>query len=160
MNVNKWGPHTWNFLHTMTFNYPLSPNDYDKQRYADFFNSLCKMLPCKYCRDSYCIYLKYIPVENFLDDRQGITYWLYIIHKLVNIKLKKKNIPFREVVEFYEDCRSQCDETRNRKPDFIKQYSIQCIRKYESQMNQLINKLFESNELFNGKNVIYISYLS
>ena len=37
MNVNKWGPGGWDFLHSITFNYPLEPNDLDKKIYSDFF---------------------------------------------------------------------------------------------------------------------------
>ena len=63
MNVNKWGNPGWEFLHTITFNYPLKPTSDDKKRYIEFFNSVGKMLPCKYCRDSYNIYIKYLPIE-------------------------------------------------------------------------------------------------
>ena len=50
MNVNKWGPGGWDFLHSITFNYPLNPTDSDKKYYSDFFKSIGNMLPCKYCR--------------------------------------------------------------------------------------------------------------
>ena len=53
MNVNKWGPGGWIFLHTITFNYPEKPTKADKKKYTDFFNMVGGMLPCKYCRDSY-----------------------------------------------------------------------------------------------------------
>ena len=37
MNVNKWGPGGWVFLHTITFNYPLKPTLADKENYRNFF---------------------------------------------------------------------------------------------------------------------------
>ena len=40
MNVNKWGPGGWEFLHSITFNYPLDPIDTDKENYRIFFNQL------------------------------------------------------------------------------------------------------------------------
>ena len=82
MNVNKWGPGGWIFLHTITFNYPLEPSESDKKKNKFFFNSIGNMLPCKYCRESYQIYIKYIPVEMFLDSREGLCFWLYKIHEL------------------------------------------------------------------------------
>ena len=30
MNVSKWGPGGWVFLHSITFNYPLDPENEDK----------------------------------------------------------------------------------------------------------------------------------
>ena len=60
MNVNEWGPGGWTFLHTITFNYPLNPDLEDKKKYKGFFESVKKMLPCKYCRNSFEIYMKYI----------------------------------------------------------------------------------------------------
>ena len=50
MQVNKWGPGGWAFMHTITFNYPLNPTDDDKQHYKNFFQSLKYILPCNYCR--------------------------------------------------------------------------------------------------------------
>ena len=65
MNVNKWGNPGWEFLHTITFNYPLNPTSEDKDRYRQYFELVGKMLPCKYCRDSYNIYIKYLPIDKF-----------------------------------------------------------------------------------------------
>ena len=72
MQVNKWGPSGWTFLHTITFNYPEKPSDDDKLYYSQFFNLLSVTLPCKYCQASFKIYAKYIPITDFLDDREGI----------------------------------------------------------------------------------------
>ena len=36
MNVSKWGPGTWVFLHTVVSNYPLDPNQEDKERIKSF----------------------------------------------------------------------------------------------------------------------------
>ena len=65
MNVNNWGPGGWIFLHTITFNYPLYPSSEDKLKYKNFFDSIEKILPCKYCRQSFEIYRKYLPIEIF-----------------------------------------------------------------------------------------------
>ena len=107
MNVNKWGPGGWTFLHTITFNYPEKPTNTDKKQYIDFFKMVGSMLPCKYCRDSYNIYSKYVPRNKFIDSREGINYWLYYIHNLVNDKVfKKDTITFDQVVRTYEKFRA------------------------------------------------------
>ena len=82
MNVNKWGPSGWNFLHTITFNYPLNPTKDDKEIYSNYFKLVGSILPCKYCRESYQIYYKYFPIDPFLDSREGVCYWLYKLHGL------------------------------------------------------------------------------
>ena len=116
MNVNKWGPSGWIFLHTITFNYPEKPTKQDKKKYINFFNSVGDILPCKYCRDSYNIYIKHIPIKYFIDSREGLTYWLYNIHNLVNNKIfKDENITFLEVVKKYESFRSTCKKKKRKK---------------------------------------------
>ena len=90
MNVSKWGPGTWVFLHTVVSNYPLDPKEEDKDRIKNFFKNIQINLPCKYCRDSFKVYAKYLPIESFYDSREGLTYWLFKIHNLVNDKIFAK----------------------------------------------------------------------
>ena len=47
-------------------------------------------LPCKYCRKSFKKFLKELPIDNHLDSRDSLTYWLYLIHDKVNKKLIKQ----------------------------------------------------------------------
>ena len=148
-------------LHSITFNYPLNPTNEDKINYLNYFNSLSKILPCKYCRQSYEIYIKYIPVNEFLDSRGGLCYWLYKIHELINEKIYKENISFTDVILKYEGYRAKCGKisaTRNvnkkykscQKPTltddnyintFLKKaYSYDCI------INSMIKNLYNSDE--------------
>lgn len=177
MNVNKWGPGGWTFLHTITFNYPLVPNENDKTKYKSFFNTIGDMLPCKYCRESYKIYIKYIPIDLFLDSREGLCFWLYKIHELINYKIYKKNVPFEEIIRKYENIRAKCGKmTVNNNLD--KQYktcqkpseiNIDYLNKfilkantYKEIINKMIKNLYNSNENpnKNNKNIFYIKYTS
>lgn len=108
MDPAFWGRHTWMYLHTLTFNYPSNPTIKDKKKYYNHFSNLGDMLPCPSCATSYKIYFKYIPIDEFLDDIYGITYWLYIIHYLVNKKLNKSNISFADVVKIYYPNKASC----------------------------------------------------
>ena len=175
MNVNKWGPGGWNFLHTMTFNYPLEPTEYDKERYSKFFNITGEMLPCKYCRNSYKKYIKYVPIEPFLEDREGVSYWLYRIHQLVNDKVFKKNVSFKQVVKEYEKIRAKCGKL-NRNNDIDKKFKTCQIKnkkentsevdiccfvnkargKYQIKIDNMVDKLIESDE---NPNIDYLDYL-
>ena len=67
-------------------NYPEVPSKEDRERYKQYFINLGEMLPCKYCRESYKIYLKYMPLDNFLNSREGLSYWFYRMH---NFKVTK-----------------------------------------------------------------------
>jgi hypothetical protein len=49
--------------------------------------SLKDTLPCIYCRRSYAVFLKELPIENHLRSRQSMMKWLYLIHDKVNQKL-------------------------------------------------------------------------
>lgn len=93
MNTKFWGPSGWTFLHTMSFNYPykLDLNKKEhviiRKKYIELFTNFKYTLPCKYCRDSYETFLAKHNVENYLNSRKKITYWLYLIHNEVNKKL-------------------------------------------------------------------------
>jgi hypothetical protein len=106
MQTSKWGPSAWEFLHTLTFNYPEKPTDDNKKYYYELFDNLKYTLPCKFCRESFNIFFKYININDYLNDRMGITYWLFTIHNIVNYKLNKKKVNFIDVVNYYEKRRA------------------------------------------------------
>jgi len=160
MNVNKWGPGGWVFLHTITFNYPLKPTLADKENYRNFFKSVGNILPCKYCRDSYQVYYSFLPIDQFLDSREGVTFWLYKIHDLINKKIYKVSTSFEDVIRKYEDIRAKCgnmsrDGDKDKKyktcqaPMEIDQEYLHNFQKkactYDPLMKDLIKKLYASD---------------
>lgn len=108
MQSDKWGSHAWEFLHTVTFDYPEEPTPIDKQHFYDLFSNLRYTLPCVHCRKSFSIFFEHINIDDYLDSRYGIVFWLYVIHNLVNIKLGKQTAVFSEVVKKYQDLRARC----------------------------------------------------
>lgn len=92
MNPEKWGPHTWIIFHTIAYNYPEKNPGKNKRKHAkEFYENLKYSLPCKFCRQSYNKFIKELPVENFLDSREQLTTWAYLIHNKVNQKLRNQN---------------------------------------------------------------------
>lgn len=82
MNVNIWGPPTWEFLHNAAFLL-----DSHKQE-TTLFLHLNQLLPCMYCRDSYVKFYKQLKKPEV-----GMySKWIYMIHKLVNQKLNSQRI--------------------------------------------------------------------
>lgn len=115
-----WGPAGWLFLHCITFGYPyaINPNNPDhdnkKRDYKQFFELLGKVFPCKYCRESYQVFIKELPIDKYLNTRKDLIAWLYKIHNKVNNKLgvNECNIPkLQEVHNQYETYRAQCKKT-------------------------------------------------
>lgn len=167
MNTTKWGPGAWVFLHTITFNYPLDPNTKDEDEeltkrevYSNYFKFAQKILPCKYCRKSYKVYIKFLPIDPFLDDREGVTYWLYRLHDLINKKLFKTSPSFEFVCRKYEEIRAKCSKMTKdgdakkkfdtcqikvvTEDDEIKKFAQRAIDKYETMADEMIEKLYKS----------------
>ena len=120
MMTKVWGPPGWLFLHCVTFGYPYVINDKNKahetkkEDYKNFFYYLGKVMPCKYCRDSYMEFIQEQPIEDHLNSRDDLTKWFYKIHNKVNNKLgvPKCQIPaYKEMAKVYESYRAKCKKT-------------------------------------------------
>jgi hypothetical protein len=122
MMTNVWGPAGWVFLHSVTFGYPMNPDEFDanfeqppgttKERYKTFFENSGFVLPCRYCRESYQEFEKVDPVADALDNRESLTRWLWRIHERVNVKLNKPGISYEELVQRYEGYRATCGKDK------------------------------------------------
>ena len=98
-----WGPCAWQFLHTISFNYPLKPSPEEKRYYKKFIESLSFVLPCGYCRKNMKRHLKELGFsERHLESRLSFSYFVYSLHRKVNRELNKENISFEKVREKYE----------------------------------------------------------
>jgi hypothetical protein len=102
MNQNIWGPNLWFSLHTMTFTYPLKPKEDDKKNTKTFFISLQSMIPCSICRKNYIRHLKESPIDDHLDSRKQLVFWLIDIHNMVNGETGKKQLSYETVIRKYE----------------------------------------------------------
>ena len=83
MESTIWGPSAWNFLHSITFNYPISPTYVDKQNHQNFFENLQYILPCPQCQNHYAKNIQKHPIQ--LNSRKELVDWLIDIHNEVNI---------------------------------------------------------------------------
>jgi hypothetical protein len=101
MDTRFWGPSGWKLLHLITFDYKDS--DKSRKTYADFFETIPYILPCKFCRASLTDYYRKYPFQP-----QHIKKWMYTIHNCVNGKLRKQGLnpssdpPYSKVKVFYE----------------------------------------------------------
>ena len=110
MLTTVWGPPMWHVLHTMSFNYPVSPSEKQKQKYFSFLKSLLYVLPCGKCRDNLKINFKKLPLTmKHLKSRQTLSRYVYDLHELINTMLgKQSGLSYEQVKERYEHFRARC----------------------------------------------------
>ena len=107
-----WGEAGWIFGHSVTFGYPISPTDDQKQEYKNYFISLGNVLPCKYCRESYHKFIttgETALTDEVMQSRETLTKWFHNIHETVNKKLEMQYaVSYEDVVDKYESFRAKC----------------------------------------------------
>lgn len=152
MMTKIWGPSGWLFLHSITFGYPYTinptnPEHIDKPTdYANFFHYLGKVMPCRYCRESYQDFIREHPIEPHLKSRSTLAKWLYDIHNKVNNKLgvPQCNIPsFDEVFHKYENYRAKCAKTTVEERELNKTKG--CITPANGTKQRTIIKIIKTN---------------
>jgi hypothetical protein len=87
----------------MSFNYPLEPNNEDKESYKRFFINLQDVIPCSVCKKNYKRHLKEHPINNFLNNRKDLVYWVIDMHNMVNGEIGKKILSYDVVIKKYEN---------------------------------------------------------
>ena len=96
-NTRAWGPKAWDYLFTSIMGrYPVkidygSPEDIQVlNAFSHMLIGLKDTLPCVFCRKSFEVFVKELPIEEFLKGRIQLMYWLYLLKIKVNSKLKKQ----------------------------------------------------------------------
>jgi len=153
MQVNFWGPPGWTFLHTITFNY--KPSEENKKKYLNFFNSLETVLPCPYCCSSFGTYAKAIPIEEYIDTKEGLIYWLYVIHNLVNQKTCKPLVSYKSVIINYEKYRAKCGKITAANQVEIKTCQIKQRENInEKEINEIVKKTYDQYREKTNKHIL------
>ena len=110
MMTSIWGPPMWHILHTISFNYPINPDEKQKKHYYEFYKNIKNILPCKYCRDNLLNNLKkHKLTKSIMKNRTTLSKWVYELHEIVNTMLgKKSGLSYEKVRDRYEHFRSRC----------------------------------------------------
>ena len=105
-----WGPAFWHVLHTISFNYSVTPTLKQKKDYYKFIKNLKNILPCKSCRDNLKKTLKILPLTvNIFDNRYTFSKYIYDLHEIINKMLNKNiSLTYEQVRDRYENFRSRC----------------------------------------------------
>ena len=103
MKTRYWGPNAWNFLFcSILGTYPEKIDNKNKnhikikKEFKNLFSSLCFILPCIFCRESYTNFIKEISIDEHLHGRIELCNWLYKLKDKVNKKLIKQENKFFE----------------------------------------------------------------
>lgn len=126
MDTREFGPPLWKSMFIIAANYEIKIDNKNKihqkkrRDYKNFFVNMKDIIPCIHCRTSYKVFIKELPITKFLDSRQRLMYWLYLIKDKVNKKLIKQykkgqykyktkpSPPFSKVCKHYEKFRAEC----------------------------------------------------
>jgi hypothetical protein len=122
MNQNIWGSHMWFSLHTITFNYPLKPSKDDIENYKNFFISFKNVIPCSICKKNYMRHLNELPLDNVLDSKKKLVYWLIDMHNTVNGEIGKKIWSYDEVIKKYEQVYGKKIILESNKKEILEEY--------------------------------------
>lgn len=152
MQSDKWGSHAWEFYHAITFNYPIVPTVEDQKNIKGMFEYLGPNLPCSICKDSFTFFYKHIPIDDFVQDRYGVVYWLYCVHTLVNHKLNKQNVSFSAIIKKYEALRVSNEEPVN--AEYINIFICSASIYKETMKNKIAKMLRENKEKKEVINII------
>jgi hypothetical protein len=110
MVTSVWGPLAWNFLHIISFNYPMHPTAEEKQHYKAYLLSLGNVLPCSYCRKNFKNNLEKTGFnDGVFDSRESLSKFIYKLHNCVNKMLGKPiELTYNDVRARYENFRARC----------------------------------------------------
>lgn len=110
MLTSVWGPGMWHFLHTMSFNYPVSPTQMQKHQYMNFIHQLKHVLPCGKCRKNLRTNFAKLPLKmSHMESRSTFSNYIYDLHELINKMLgKSSNLTYEMVRDRYEHFRARC----------------------------------------------------
>ena len=92
-----WGPHYWFFLHTISYTYPLYPNEVTKRKYYDLIQNMPLFIPNAKIGNTFSQILDNFPVEPYLVNRDSFIRWMHFIHNRINRLLDKEEKANKEI---------------------------------------------------------------
>ncbi len=98
----RWGPIYWNYLHTVSLEYPDKPTSNDVKNHLNLINSFMETIPCPRCRQDIKNMISQKKLYTALKNRNSLSEYLWDIHNKVNYKLGKPIIKFETFKSQYK----------------------------------------------------------
>ena len=109
MQARVWGPATWFFMHTVSFNYPAKPTPQQRRQYFAWIKSMGNVLPCGKCRENFKDNLCAAGFGmEVMQSRDTFSRFVWRLHDEVNKLLHKKSKAYEKVRDQYEGYRAKC----------------------------------------------------
>ena len=99
MKSEVWGPKYWFVLHSIAETYPETPNEATRKIYYSLIRNIPLFIPDKTIGKSFGVLLDEYPVTPYLDSRVSLMKWTHYIHNVVNKKLGKNKISYKEAMK-------------------------------------------------------------
>lgn len=99
MPPSVWGPIFWNTMHIVSLGYPEHPSEADKAGAKSFYTSLATVIPCPICREHYSQFLKDGSLEEAVQSKGQLIYWVWDVHNKVNVMLQKRTLTIDEFLD-------------------------------------------------------------
>lgn len=101
-NPRIWGSLYWDMFFKRAMLYPVkNPSRAHRKVFQEYYKGFLGKLPCDLCNPSFKQYWKELPIENYLDSRNDLLMWVYLLKHKVNIKLSKTSPSFGSIVKKY-----------------------------------------------------------
>jgi hypothetical protein len=101
LTPTHWGPYFWGTIHITCLGAPDVFDDFDKQAYANFINTLPFVLPCGSCGKHFYETLQMEPVEPVLTTKYALFEWSVKVHNIVNQRLGKPEKTLDESLTYW-----------------------------------------------------------
>ena len=127
MKSEIWGPKYWFVLHSIARTYPENPSDAIRKIYYSCIRNIPLFLPDKSIGNSFVSLLDEYPVTPYLDSRLSLMKWTHYIHNVVNKKLGKERISFREAMKIHDKLYKEVPRRRSPFDNADTGITISCI---------------------------------
>ena len=101
LTPTHWGPYFWGTIHIACMGAPDVFDEFDKQAYANFINTLPFVLPCGSCGKHFYETLQVEPVEPSLTTKYSLFEWSVKVHNIVNRRLGKPEKTLDESLTYW-----------------------------------------------------------
>lgn len=97
-----FGPPAWNFLHTLSLNYPINPDNNTRLGCISFIQGLAWLLPCKYCSQHARDFVSGVDLQGVSSSRDKLFEFFWNFHNSVNTRLGKRTMSLDDAKKMYQ----------------------------------------------------------